>query len=115
MRASSAWQGYAWSVAAAGACTLAGLAMRPRFDLVNIAMVYVLAVVIVALRFPRGPAIATALLSVLAFDYVFVPPSGTLTVDDIQYVLTFAINIAVGLLLSLLRVYLLAPPPAAAP
>jgi two-component system sensor histidine kinase KdpD len=100
MRTGSAWQGYAWSVVAAGACTLAGLAMRARFDLVNIAMVYVLAVVIVALRFPRGPAIATALLSVLAFDFVFVPPSGTFTVDDIQYVLTFAIMMAVALVIS---------------
>ena len=31
--------------------------MRPRFDLVNVAMVYLLAVVIIALRFSRGPAI----------------------------------------------------------
>src|SRR5678815_554770 len=41
MRPGSAWQGYAWSVAAASVCTLAGLAMRGRFDLANIAMVYV--------------------------------------------------------------------------
>ena len=100
MRARASWQGYAWSVAAAAACTLAGFAMRSRFDLVNIAMVYVLAVVVIALRFPRGPAVATALLSVLAFDYAFVPPSGTLTVDDVQYLLTFAIMLAVALVIS---------------
>lgn len=100
MRTSSHWQGYAWAAAGAAACTLAGLAMRPRFDLVNIAMVYVLAVVVVALRFPRGPAIATAVLSVLAFDYVFVPPNGTFTVDDVQYLLTFAIMLAVALVIS---------------
>ena len=100
MRASSAWQGYAWSVAATAVCTLAAFAMRARFDLVNIAMVYVLAVVVIALRFPRGPAVATAILSVLVFDYEFVPPSGTLTVDDIQYLLTFAIMVAVALVIS---------------
>ncbi len=74
--------------------------MRARFDLVNIAMVYMLAVVIIALRYPRGPAISTAVLSVAAFDYLFVPPSGAFTVDDAQYLLTFAIMLAVALIVS---------------
>ena len=52
--------GYAWAAGGALLCTLAGVAMRPRFDLVNVAMVYLLAVVIVALRFTLGPAIAAA-------------------------------------------------------
>ena len=36
------WIGYAWAVGATAACTAIGLAMHPRFDLVNIAMVYLL-------------------------------------------------------------------------
>lgn len=92
--------GYAWAAAAAAACTAIGLAMAPRFDVVNIAMVYVLAVVVVALRTSRGPAIATALLSVLAFDVVFVPPQGALTVHDAQYLLTFAIMVAVAVVVT---------------
>ena len=94
------WAGYAWAACAAALCTLAGLAMMPRFDLVNIAMVYVLAVVVVALRYARGPAIATAVASVLAFDYAFVPPRGAFSVDDAQYLFTFAIMLAVALLVS---------------
>jgi len=74
--------------------------MTPRFDLVNIAMVYVLAVVVVALRYARGPAIATAVLSLLAFDYTFVPPRGAFTVDDAQYLFTFGIMLAVALIVS---------------
>src|SRR5689334_23412776 len=100
MRMGSKLKGYAWALAAAAACTVAGLAMRTRFDLVNIAMVYMLAVVVVAMRYPRGPAIATAVLSVAAFDYLFVPPRGTFTVDDVQYLLTFAIMVAVALVIS---------------
>jgi len=92
--------GYASALAGVLVCTLAGLAMQARFDLVNIAMVYLLAVVVVAARFSRGPAIAAALLSVLSFDVVFVPPRGRLTVDDVQYLLTFAIMVAVALLIS---------------
>ena len=82
------------------ACTLAGFAMRPRFDLVNVAMVYLLAVVIIALRFSRGPAITASVLCVVAFDVLFVPPQGMLTVDDVQYLLTFAIMLAVALIIS---------------
>src|SRR5689334_2674992 len=93
-------KGYAWAGVAALSATAAGLAMRGRFDLVNIAMVYLLGVVLVALRFSRGPAVATALFSVAAFDFLFVPPSGTLSVDDAQYLLTFAIMLAVGLVIS---------------
>jgi two-component system sensor histidine kinase KdpD len=95
-------KGYAWAVGATAACTLAGIAMRGRFDLVNIAMVYLLAVVIVALRYSRGPAIVTSMLCVAVLDFLFVPPQGTFTVDDAQYLLTFAIMLAVGLIIATL-------------
>jgi two-component system sensor histidine kinase KdpD len=100
MDAKHAWVGYAWAVAGAFLCTLAGAAMRPRFDLVNVAMVYLLAVVVIALRFTLGPAIAAALLSVAAFDWLFVPPRGRFTIDDVQYLLTFAIMVIVALAIS---------------
>lgn len=92
--------GYAWAVAATAASTLAGFAMRPHFDLVNVAMVYLLAVVLVATRFPRGPVVVATILCVLAFDVLFVPPEGALAVQDAQYLLTFAIMLAVGLIVS---------------
>ncbi len=94
------WAGYASAAAGALLCTLAGLAMTPRFDIVNVAMVYLVAVVVVALRFSRGAAIACAVLCVLAFDVVFVPPQGVLTVNDAQYLLTFAIMLVVALVIS---------------
>ncbi|HET9762307.1 MAG TPA: DUF4118 domain-containing protein [Casimicrobiaceae bacterium] len=94
------WIGYACAAGATLVSTLAGVAMQSRFDIVNIAMVYLLAVVMVALRFSRGPAIATSALCVAAFDWLFVPPRGTLTIDDVQYLLTFAIMVAVALIVS---------------
>ncbi|APV50070.1 hypothetical protein BWI17_10460 [Betaproteobacteria bacterium GR16-43] len=95
-----AWTGYAWAVAATAACTALGFAIHPRFDLVNVAMVYLLAVVFVSMRHARGPAIATSILCVAAFDFFFVPPYGTFSVDDVQYLLTFAIMLAVALVIS---------------
>ena len=94
------WKGYAWAVAATALCTVVALAISLRFDLVNVAMVYMLAVVFIALRFSRGPAILTSILCVAVFDYWFVPPQGSLTVDDAQYLLTFAIMLAVALVIS---------------
>jgi len=100
MKRQRQWLGYAWAAGAAIACTLVGMLMRPRFDLVNVAMVYLLAVVVVALRLSRGHAIAASVLAVLAFDIVFVPPRGRLTIDDSQYLLTFAILVAVAMIIS---------------
>lgn len=92
--------GYAWAVVATALCTVVGLSMVPRFDVVNVAMVYLLGVVVTALRFTRGAAVFASVLSIAAFDFIFVPPRGTFTVDDVQYVLTFAIMLGVGLVIS---------------
>ena len=94
------WPGYAWAAAATAACTLLGMAMSPAFELVNIAMVYLLAVVLLAARYGRGPAIATSVLGVAAFDFFFVPPQLTFAVSDVQYLITFAIMLTVGLIIS---------------
>ena len=74
--------------------------MAPRFDVVNIAMVYLLAVVVISLCFTRGAAALSAVLCVAAFDFMFVPPEGTFTVHDAQYLLTFAIMLAVALIIA---------------
>ncbi len=100
MKARPHWTGYASAVAVAVLGTLIGYAIEGRFDLVNIAMVYLLGVVIVALRHSLGPAVVAAVLCVGAFDYLFVPPRGTLTVDDLQYLLTFGIMLAVAFVIS---------------
>jgi two-component system sensor histidine kinase KdpD len=43
-------------------------------ELTNIAMLFLLAVLIVAMRLGRGPAVVSAFLAVAAFDFFFVPP-----------------------------------------
>jgi len=93
-------KGYAWAVIAIAACTLAGLGMRSHVDPVNIAMLYLLPVVVIALRYTRGAAACAAVLGVLAFDFFLVPPYLNFAVDDVQYLLTFGILLAVGLVIS---------------
>ena len=94
------WPGYAWAAGATAAATLTGLMISPRFEPANIAMLYLLAVVLIALRFDRGAVVVASILSVVVFDFFFVPPRGTFTVDDPQYLLTFAMMLAVGLIIS---------------
>ena len=69
MRRWQKWVGYGWALAATGVATAAGLAMTSRFDLVNIAMVYLLVVVVIALRFSYGPAIVVS-LTVIQFRFI---------------------------------------------
>ncbi|MDG4555080.1 MAG: two-component system sensor histidine kinase KdpD [Candidatus Competibacter sp.] len=71
--------------------------LLPHFDLANIIMLFLLAVVGVAVRYGRGPAVLAAFINVVAFDVFFVPPRFSLVVHDWQYLLTFAVMLIVGL------------------
>ena len=83
-------------------CCLHALAwgMSGRFELSNIVMVYLLGVVVVAVRYGRGPSVLASVLGVAAFDFFFVPPYFTFAVSDTQYVVTFGVMLVVGLVIS---------------
>ena len=90
---------YLWTVIACAFTTLVASALYPHFELATIAMFFTLAVVLLAVKWGRGPAIVGSALNVLAFDFFFVPPRFSLLVHDIQYVLTFAVMLAVGVII----------------
>ena len=77
--------------------TLAAAPLLPHFDPANIVMLFLLAVVGVAVRYGRGPAVLAAVVNVAVFDVFFVPPRFSLAVSDWQYLLTFAVMLSVGL------------------
>ena len=93
-----AWPRYAWAGAACVVTTLVSLPMVGVFDLANIVMLFLLSVVLVAARLGRGPAMLAAFLAVLSFDFFCVPPRLSFAVSDVQYLLTFAVMLGVGLL-----------------
>jgi two-component system sensor histidine kinase KdpD len=94
--------GYATSVALVLAATVLCELLRPFLAPTNMVMFYLLAVVVAALRLSRKPAVATAFLGVLAFDFFFVPPRMTFAVADTQYLLTFLGLFVVGIVISTL-------------
>jgi two-component system, OmpR family, sensor histidine kinase KdpD len=93
------WSGYAWTLLICAVTTALAALLLSVFDLANVVMVFLLAVVAVALRFGRGPGAFAACLSVAAFDYFFVPPRLALSVSDTQYVFTFALMLTVALII----------------
>ena len=75
---------------------------KPFLQPTNMAMVYLLAVVLAAVRLGRKPAVLTAFLGVLAFDFFFVPPHLTFAVANTEYLITFAALFIVGVVISTL-------------
>jgi two-component system sensor histidine kinase KdpD len=102
MRPGRQWQPYLLSLLLVAAITALGAAIRSLVLPSNIVMLYLLVVVIAAVRWGRGPSILAAILGGLAFDFFFIPPHLTLAVADTQYLLTFGALIAVGLVISTL-------------
>ena len=89
---------YLWAALACIAVTLLSIPLAARFDRSNIVAIFILTVVLVAVRFGRGAAALAAVLSVCSFDFFFVPPRFSFAVSDVQYFLTFGIMLAVGLI-----------------
>lgn len=77
-----------------------GLVLRHRLATIDIAMLFLLAVVMVASRYRQGPALLASVLSIAAFDFVFVPPYYTFGVHESAYILTFGVMMLVAVLMS---------------
>lgn len=107
------WMGY---IAAIAACSLVTLAVTPLSDvleLTNIAMLFLLAVVGIALGYGRRSAILTAFLGVAMFDFFFVPHVFSFDVSEVQYLVTFVVMLVVALIVGQLTASLRAQAQAA--
>jgi two-component system sensor histidine kinase KdpD len=96
-RAKPQWRGYLYAALTCIAITVMATPLHGYFELTNIVMLYLLGVVFIAYFFGRGPAALAALLNVAAFDFFFVPPHLSFAVSDVQYLVTFAVMLIVGL------------------
>ena len=91
------WDRYAWAAGITALCTAVAALMNPYFSLANVVMVYLLGATFAGLQLRRGPAIFTSVLNVAAFDFFFVPPRFSFAVADFEYLVTFAVMLAVAL------------------
>ena len=95
-----AWLHYALAAGASGLLALAMLPFAGVLENTNVAMLFLLAVLLVAYRFGRGPALLSCVMGVAAFDFLFVAPTFSFAVSDVQYLITFAVMLATGLVTS---------------
>jgi len=74
--------------------------LRAALDLVNIALIYLIPVLLSAVLWGIRPAIFATVLAVLAFDFYFVPPLLSFTIADLRYLVSFGVYLAVAWLTS---------------
>lgn len=96
------WTEYALALGLVAAASTLGMLLRGVLDVVDHAMIHLLAVVLAASRASRAPAMIATLTAVAAFDVFFVPPFYTFRVSDLRFVTTFAVMAIVGLTVSAL-------------
>ncbi|WP_065340925.1 DUF4118 domain-containing protein [Azoarcus olearius] len=72
--------------------------LRHLLDPANIAMLFLLAVFLAALRLGRGPAVTVAFANTVLLDYVIVPPHFAFIPTDLQYLVTLVVMLTVGLI-----------------
>ena len=102
IKPAASWAGYLKSLLLVLATTLVCQPAHRFLGPTNLVMIYLLAVVLAATRLGRRPAVLTAFLSVLAFDFFLVPPRFSLAVSDSEYLVTFGALFTVGVVISTL-------------
>jgi two-component system sensor histidine kinase KdpD len=96
------WEGFAAAFGVIAACTLLSWPLTSILDDASRGVLYIVAIVAVALFWGTGPAVAASALSVLAYDFFFVQPVGKFSVNDPRAVLTLLMIFIVGNALSAL-------------
>jgi two-component system sensor histidine kinase KdpD len=92
--------GYLSAIVTVTAATLASWFLFGEAHLTDVVMVFLLGVVIVSMQFGYGPSLLAAILSVLAFEFFFIPPLFSFAVSDLRHVVTFAVMFLVAFVVS---------------
>ena len=74
--------------------------LSPYFHEANLVMLFILSSVFVSLIYGRIECIVVSVLNVLAFDFFFVEPRLTLSISNVDYLVTFCVMLFTSLLIS---------------
>jgi len=92
------WPGYLGSAGLVGA-TVALLKLAPRLADSTVALVLTLAVFLSAWLWESGPGVLAAILATAAFNFFFLPPLFTFTVEDPRNVAALVVFLVTGVLI----------------
>ncbi|MCM3747248.1 DUF4118 domain-containing protein [Paenibacillus pasadenensis] len=96
------WLIYAGAAAGIAVLTVVLLLPPLHMEPVNAALLYLFPVLLCAVYGGKGPAVFAAVLGIIAFDFFFVPPELSFDVEDLRYLISFAVYLAVALMTSAL-------------
>jgi len=96
---SFSWKGVLWAVFTIGLCTAIDKLLFSYLALANLIMVYLLGVAWLAFRYGRHISIIGTLLSIVSFDFFFIPPFYSFSVMDKEHLITFGVMLVVGLII----------------
>lgn len=95
------WRGYILGLLLTAAATTLGMMIRESFNPENVIMLYLLAVIILAARYGWAVSATSSVLSFLCFNFFFVEPYYSLTVDSYNDVVTLGLLLVTGFFASL--------------
>ena len=102
LRPGTRWPAWIAVAALLALATAAAKWLDNEISLTSQAMLYLIAVVIVASVFERLPAVVCAVAAVTTFNFLFVPPRYTLAVEHHEHLIALAAMLLVALLVSYL-------------
>ena len=98
-KAGGAWGspgGYVAALALVVIVTLAGLAIVSLGNIANIGLLFLLPVMVAATRYGLRTGIVTSLASSLAYNFFFIPPTHTFTIENPQNIITVMVLLGVA-------------------
>lgn len=91
---------YVWTTAMVATVTAVGSVLLHILDLGNVALLYLLPVMAAASLYGRWPALFAGAASSLAYNFFFLPPTGTLTVSNPENVISIIVLLGVAIVTS---------------
>ncbi len=98
-----AWQQYAGAMACVLSSTAVAYALQRYAQAADLAMIQLLGIVFVALRFNVKVSLFASLISVALFDFLFIPPRLAFAWSDVKSIITFTGMIVVAAVISVLN------------
>jgi len=91
---------YLWSTLMVAGVTAFGWMLGATLNLANVALLYLLPVMVAASLYGLRAGLFAGLMSSLAYNFFFLPPTGTLTISNPENVVTIVVLLSVALVTS---------------
>ena len=96
-RRPDSWTGYAWTALMVAAVTLGGRGLLQLLDIGNVALLFLMPVMVAASLYGLRQGLFAGVASSLAYNFFFIPPTGTLTIQDPENAVTVFVLLGIAI------------------